>query len=160
MQTASTPPLSLPHPPRVSDHLEVVIVYEDVGCAKRAEETLEQVLHNAGGQIDARKTMWRLDVLRSAPLCRMAGQDARRADMIIISAHGDSEVLPEMRSWLNNWGKSKAPCALVALIDHDPESFVAPEVLLNFLENVAREKGVDFFSQASDRNIDTSVLGD
>src|SRR5262245_57788797 len=76
----------------------VVIAYEDFETGKNAKKTYDFLVEHLGHECEFSNQMWKFDVLALPKLKEMAARDAADADIIIISAHGTSELPPEVKS--------------------------------------------------------------
>src|SRR6266513_2731907 len=76
---------------------------------------------------------WRFDLLVHPSFRTKAATEASQADMIIIAARGDSELMA-VKEWFENWlpQKRTAHSALVALLDEEKTVPGEPPALCNY----------------------------
>jgi len=144
MQQASFPSIRT-HEADAPADFNVVIAYEDFETGKHAKKTYDFLVEHLGDECRFNNQMWKFDVLAVPKLLEMAAKDAAHADIVIVSAHGNSDLPPEVKAWMDAWiTKPSRAIALVGL-------FGAQEYLNNpargFLAGVARRAGIEFFSQ-------------
>jgi hypothetical protein len=143
-------------PPRGASELEynppfnIVIAYEDFETGKQAKRTYDFLVDNLGHDCQFTSQMWKFDILSIPKLRQIALKDAAAADIVIISCHGDE--LPEhVKAWIEAWlADGIRPLALVALVDRPAEDF-APHIAREYLADVARRGGMEFFAQRDPR---------
>jgi hypothetical protein len=126
--------------------IKVIIVYDHLETAKRAEaiyERLSYSFHGSGFEFEQR--LWRFDVLEDEGFCAEAARDAADADIVIVATHDDTELPKGVQNWLETSleGHTGA-AALVALLQH------ASAPVTPYLQEVARRGGMDFFAQTED----------
>ncbi len=141
-------------PPLGSSDLEenptfnVVIVYEDFETGKHAKRTYDFLVENLGPGCKFGNQMWKFDVLSIPKLREMAAHDAIAADIILISCRGGDELPAHVKSWIDAWrGEPHCAIALVALFDC---SGYEARPIRNYLAEVARQAGIQFFAQPDD----------
>ena len=77
-----------------------------------------------------------------------AAQDAAVADIVIIAAHGDSELPEHVDYWFQAWvGRNASPMAMVALFDRPTASAEVREEVRASLARIAQTGGMDFFAE-------------
>src|SRR5262245_65262142 len=81
----------------------VVIAYEDFETGKNAKKTYDFLVEHLGHECVFSNQMWKFDVLTLPKLKEMAISDAREADIIIISAHGNNDLPPQVKAWIEGW---------------------------------------------------------
>ena len=124
----------------------VLIAYEDFETGKHAKRTYDYLAENLGRECQLTNQMWKFDAFSIPKLREIAVRDATQADIIIISSHGDT--LPGyVDKWINSWlMQGSEALALVALFDR-PESQFGVTSLKNYLADIARRAGMEFFAQ-------------
>jgi hypothetical protein len=124
----------------------VLIAYEDFETGKHAKRTYDYLAENLGPECQLTNQMWKFDALSIPKLREIAVRDASLADIIIISSHG--ETLPEyVNKWIDSWlMQGSEALALVALFDQ-PESELGVASMKNYLAEIARRAGMEFFAQ-------------
>lgn len=143
---------NLHFPTRISAEAEadstfnVVIAYEDFETGKQAKRTCDYLAERMEEECQVQQQMWKFDVLGVTKLREIAADDAARADIIIISAHGNDELPPEVKAWTELWlPQPKKAIALVALLDLVIEGSDNP--IRRYLASAARRAGLEFFCQ-------------
>lgn len=125
--------------------IKVVIAYDNLETAKRAERVYERLAGNLSATFDFQQRLWRFDVLEEDALCAEAARDAANADIVIVAMKDDSRVPEAVRRWLESFlARHTGAAALVALLQH------ASAPVQPYLEDVARRGGMDFFAQSGE----------
>lgn len=135
-----------------SSSVKVLIMYEDLAAGNRAMRVFDSLVHHCGREVQLNSDMWKFDTLRSASICKMAAQDARDADVVIVSAHGSEELDDEVKAWFQEWARCRNdhPTALVALLDHTSGCVLDLNVCYTYIQRAAREGGMDFIAMTID----------
>jgi hypothetical protein len=129
----------------VDSSFNVVIAYEDFETGKHGKKTYDFLVQNLGEECRFDNQMWKFDVLAVPKLREMAAKDAVAADIIIISAHGQSELPMEVKSWMELWLSEKTNAiAIVGLFDLEAYEDNAART---YLAEVAQRAGIEFFAQ-------------
>ena len=133
--------------PSAQDQLvpvRVVILYENLETGKHARRTYDYLVESLNGVCEFQVQLWKFNLLNDSHLRLLATQDAAEAEIVMVSAQGEIELPLEVQTWFDLWlGARDHPIALVGLFSH-PER-AAP--VRDYLEAVARNKGVEFFAQ-------------
>jgi hypothetical protein len=130
----------------VNPSFNVVIAYEDFETGKHAKKTYDYLVEHLGHDCAFSNQMWKFDVLAVTKLREMAARDAVAADIIIVSAHGNSELPAEVKAWIELWLKPNGNAiALVALFDSLADGENNP--VRSYLADVARRGKMEFFAQ-------------
>ena len=132
--------------------LNVLLMYEDFSTGLRARQLLDAVVNSVDLEVDFRAKLWRFDLLREPALLRRATDEAAKADMVFLSAHGRNDLPAAVHSWFKRWleRKGSEPCALAVALDPDTEHCPTRNRVLAALGTVARPAGVDVFVQAAE----------
>jgi hypothetical protein len=126
----------------------VVIAYEDFETGKQAKKTYDLLMQNLGGDCAFNNQMWKFDVLAIPKLREMAAKDALIADVIIVSCRGGSSLPDSVKGWVDLWQAEKsAAIALVALIDSPQEHVFQSREVRDYLADIAKRAGMEFFAQ-------------
>jgi len=129
----------------------VVVVYEDFATGKRAKKTYDYLVANLGQDCHFSNQMWKFEVLSIPKLREMAAKDATAADVIIISAHGDTELSADVKAWIETWlSDGTDAMALVALFDGGQDNPVVLENTKTYLAAVAARGNLEFFAQCEE----------
>lgn len=125
----------------------VLIAYEDFAAGKHAKQTYDFLAEQLGPICCCTNQMWKFGVLHLPKLRDIAVQDARLADILIVSC--STEELPEsVKDWLE-----EAVCqahnalALVALFEPSRPGAVRSRQTRNYLAGLARRARLEFFAQ-------------
>lgn len=125
----------------------VVIVYEDFRTAAQAKRAYDFLAANLTHEWQVTSQMWKFELLRIPELREMAANDAAKANLIIVSCHGDEELPAGVTDWIEMWqGEKGEPVALVALFDRPPEQAEHARATQACLERVAKRGHMEFFT--------------
>ncbi|HEV2391962.1 MAG TPA: hypothetical protein VG146_06320 [Verrucomicrobiae bacterium] len=128
----------------------VVILYEDFNTGKKAKRTYDFLAENLDAPCQCANQMWKFDVLRIPKLCDMALRDAAEADVVILSCRG-GDLPGHLKDWLQSWvAEAGAGQALVALFEQGSEEARQTRPLREYLAELAKKGGIEFFSQPGD----------
>ena len=129
----------------------VLIIYEDFAAGKHAKETYDYLASQLGHDFEFENLMWKFEVLGNPKMKEMALEDAREADLIIISTHGIGELPEEVKSWVDLWAERPGNVmALVALVDRPKNVFGDHAATRSYLQDAAKRAGTEFFAQPDD----------
>ena len=125
----------------------VLLLYEDLGTALRATQSLDLLPGQLSDQAGCSTRLWRLDLLGEPLLAEQAAIEAAAADVIILSLHGRNELRAEVRNWLSRWldHKEDRPYALAALLDPEPTHPGSDNLVVAYLKRVAEAAHADLF---------------
>jgi hypothetical protein len=132
-------------PFRLADHdsIKIVIAYDSIETAQRAEAVYERLAKRLGANFDFEQRLWRFDVLEEETFRAEAARDAANADILIVATREDTKLPCGVEDWLeSSLQQHRGTAALVALLEH-PSAPVQP-----YLEDIARRGGMDFFAQS------------
>ena len=131
--------------PTLDSSVKVVIAYDNLDIAKRAEAVYDRLARRLGQAFEFQQRLWRFDVLEEDSLRDQAVRDAAEADIVIVAMKEDADMPEAVRHWLESLlSRSTGATALVALLDR-PDAAVQP-----YLEDVARRGGMDFFAHSAE----------
>lgn len=130
-----------------ADLLHVVVAYEDQTTGRRALDAYKRLIRRLGDQIDFHTDIWKFEALQDPHTRRHAIHSASLADVIMLSAHGQQFLPPQVRDWIDGWPVKQPdqPKALVGLLDAHPHGKDVPSPVVKYLEQAARERRMDFF---------------
>lgn len=138
--------------PETFPSFNVVLVYEDFPAGIRATQMVDRLLHDLDPQFAYDSKIWKFDILQIAQLRELAVQDAADADLIIIAAHGTTELPAAVKCWINLWlaraGRSRR--ALVSLLNSRAEPSPSAGSIRSYLREIAQKGQMDFFCQEAD----------
>ncbi len=131
---------------------DLVVAYEDTHTRNRALHLYDHLAQQLLDDYDFKCSWWKFDHLTNATLRQQAADSAAEANMIVLSLHARSELLPIHKSWIEDWlprrdNRKAALVALLAGVDR-PESEAGP--MLTYLQKTARLARMDFFTHAFD----------
>jgi len=132
--------------------LDVLLMDEDFSTGLRARRLLDEVVNSLNLEIDSRANLWRFDLLGEPALLELAADEAAKADIVFVSAHGQHDLPAAIHSWFKQWlaRKGSEPCALAVVLD--PSTKEAPERnrMLEALGTVGAPAGVEVFVHAAE----------
>ena len=139
--------------------LNITAVYQDDLGREWGMEVLREATRLAG-QERVQHAWFEIGTLASTVIRRKAAGAAAIADVIVMSVRGADDVSPEFRAWVDGWmsrRKSRAG-ALVALLAVDEVKEARSLPMMNYLEQVAQQAGLDFIPQQRERPVPRIVL--
>jgi hypothetical protein len=127
--------------------LNMAILYEDRETGLRAKRTSDRLAARLPWERPTHVHLWRFDLLRQPALCTEVANAAVRADVVLLSAHGQHGLPEAVSTWLTGWlgRQSDAPPALVLLLDAAAEQTAPARQMLGWLQAAAAKAGVDLF---------------
>ncbi|SPE52716.1 hypothetical protein SBV1_1580012 [Verrucomicrobia bacterium] len=151
----STPPLNDPRVQASSTDtatLYVQLVYEDAQTGLRARYALDRLADALKLEADFHVELLRFNLLSDPALREAALEQAARADILLVSAHGWGGLPATVSLWLKEWLASDPgrPRALVLSLDVDAGNSAAASRLLESFQAVAASAGVEVFPHFSD----------
>jgi hypothetical protein len=123
--------------------LKAVLIYENFAVGARARSFFERLALASDKTLEER--MWSFDVLGIRQERNGPASAARKADVVAISASGQSELPSAVRAWLDMWLwllEDENP-ALIALFDSSATANVAS--ICSYLSCIAQRAGIEFF---------------
>lgn len=99
--------------------LEAEILYEDFATGLRAHFLVHQMKACLGAGIHVIEHLWRLDVLRHPELRNQAVEEARPAQVVVVSAHGDGALPGSLKDWTTEWLPRRSKNALGVILSLD-----------------------------------------
>lgn len=128
--------------------VDVLLIYEDLSTGLRARRAFEEAVQRIEMPADFKVDLWRFDLLWESALREAALKQAAKAGVLVISAHGRTELPATVQVWLSQWleRKDDQPCALVLSLDQEIEGTPSAKRILDFLQARAREVGVEVFA--------------
>ncbi|HEX4351098.1 MAG TPA: hypothetical protein VH251_11955 [Verrucomicrobiae bacterium] len=144
---------------------KIVIVYGSLKDGIRAQETAERLGKELAQETEVNVALWKFDVLHYPSMQEQAAFDAAAADMLIISADANAMLPAQVREWLEHVLPSvkhpETQGALVALLGEDGQkriTWTPQHEVRDFLEQVARKNGMDFFIKNDGANSELSGI--
>jgi len=83
--------------------LEAEILYEDFVTGLRAHLLLDQVRHWLELSGELRESLWRFDLLAEQEWRRASVEEAVRADLVFVAAHGNGPLPATVKQWAREW---------------------------------------------------------
>lgn len=132
--------------------VRVLIACEDSTAAEQACALLDCVGRDCGPDGRLIYRWWNFEVLAVNSLRELASYEAAAADLIIVAAHEDGTLRPEIANWITRWLNLRKgrPGALVALLEADPNAPGVPRAVFSKLKAAAARGHLDFFVSMSD----------
>lgn len=126
----------------------VVIAYEDLPAGQRAMQIFSNLASDHGNDFILQPQPWRFDLLADPDWAEFAAGDALRADLLVISTSGGSDLPAHVRSWVTAClaRKRGGSGAVVALLGTAGNMEDADSERLQFLQSAAEEAGLEFFA--------------
>lgn len=129
----------------------VMLVYEDVSTGCRVWQCfhcLDQLLGSRRINSDLQGTLWKLGLFHNPEFYRLAVLAAVKAEVIILSLHGDRSLELAVERWLINWVNQRgdSECALGVLFDDDKLEMDSVRDTLLRLRQATRQGVVEVFS--------------
>ena len=124
---------------------KAVLIYEDIAAGVRARCFCEKLVRTLDSRLE--EQMWNFDVLGIREIRNLAASTARKADAVIVSVSGNTELPDTIRDWLNMWLwilEEERP-ALVALFISSASQEIAP--VCAYLQQIARRNGIDYLQE-------------
>jgi len=130
---------------------DVMLVYEDMGTGFRAFQCfqyLDQMLDRGRINTDLHWTLWKLGLFNTPEFYNQAVLAAVRAEVIVMSLHGDRSLESAIESWLTAWVNQRGDkeCALGVLFDDDKREMDSVRDTLLRLQQATRQSVVELFS--------------
>ena len=146
--TSSSPPSPSHWEPKFP--FDLVVAYEDVQTRNRALHLYDHLAQQLLDDYDFQCSWWKFDHLTDRTLYQQAADAAVEANMVVISLHARSELLPAHQAWLDGWlpRRQNQKSALVALLAGADQHTQEVERLLVYLRRAARLAHMDFFNHS------------
>lgn len=128
--------------------LAPLIIYDDLLASHRARQLIASITHSSEEAAEVRPAFWCFDLLEHPSGRCQALADAADANLLIVSASGQSAFPPPVTGWLKAClaEKQGTGTAVVAVLGSPPR-FDGPESpRLRFLKEAALAAGLDFFA--------------
>jgi hypothetical protein len=130
--------------------LDVLLMYEDLSTGLRARRLLDGVVTSLNLEVDFQANLWRFDLLGEPALLELAADEAAKADIVFVSAHGQHDLPAAIHLWFKQWlaRKGSEPCALAVVLDPSTNDAPARNRMLEALGAVGGPAGVEVFVHA------------
>jgi hypothetical protein len=118
---------------------QVVVAYEDFQTAVKLQSLLQHIAEERCNEVSSITAFWKFDLLMYAPLLEQAIGEVRRADIIIVSAHGNSALPPQVMRWveLSLLEQASHASKLIVMLDESAEYTAAADRALACLSSIA-----------------------
>lgn len=128
--------------------LSVLLLYEDAPTALRAKQLVDQLAEHAHLVASFQLSLCRFDLLDVPALRELDTGESCTLDLLLLSAHGDSDLAPAVWAWLDRWlvCNPERPRALVVSLDGHTRNSASANQILYFLQAAADRVGVEVFS--------------
>ena len=135
--------------PASNHSVKVAIGYDDFPDGQRAMRMCQHLIEQLGREFQFSARLWKFALLAVPKLAEDAAQDAAEADMIIISAHGRGTLPNDLKDWVSGTPvrRRRGARALIALLDAADEPGTEASPAYSYLQQVAKEGNIDFFSR-------------
>jgi hypothetical protein len=129
----------------------VVIIYEDSTAGTRAKHFYDRVTKELEDECDFSLELWSFEVLGLPEIGNSAAQAAGKADFVILSMHGKSQLSVQTRDWIETWGGLLADSkpALIALLDRRGTRRGTAASTLVYLRKIADRKNMSFYAHTT-----------
>lgn len=127
---------------------KVIVLYEDAASRARAQGVCERLIERFWEQVQFDLGWWKFHYLADPQIAETAGQTAREADLLVVTAENREELPPCVRNWLEKWVVRRPPreAALVALLGHAKGAEAKSLLLYSYLRTVAQRAQLDFLA--------------
>ena len=125
--------------------LKIILVYSDQAAAHLGTAVTTTLRQELGSAFQVAQTVWKTELLRNGSLRRLAAQEAREANVVIVAASAAGDLPEELQKWLALWMDRDrgTPGAFVALL-HRQEG-QADDSIVDTLREKARLARMEFF---------------
>ena len=126
--------------------LKIVLVYSDRSSAKLGARVSNSLRRRLGSDFQVAQSIWNAELLRSPKLRKLAAEEAKDSDLVIIATSEGVPLSGEVSQWFKLWSKRQReiPSALVALLKRQEQS-AETHVVENRLHQFADRAHMDFF---------------
>ena len=142
-------------PPIMKPLLYGVMAYESASVAKIAKEKWDYMVHALQSRYDFELRLWKFEILRIPELRDVAINDAAKAQLVFVAAHGAGELPVQVKEWIEQWlalkNRVEAAERLLAFL-FDPSSdrsWVSAFPKFTYLQQAARRGSMDFIASAT-----------
>jgi hypothetical protein len=141
-----------------TERLQGVLIYEDFKTGTRAKDVCDHLLYQIEIDTEIDLALWRFDMLLDAELSANAANQAASADIVVLSAHGNTDLPPAVKRWLRQWLELKrrdGHSALIVSLDQSEEKQPGEARILASLRTMVESAGVDLIPHYSELRHDT-----
>jgi hypothetical protein len=128
--------------------LRVHLISEDVSTGTRGTRLVQALAEHLQFEADFKVTSTPFEILGTMNAEEIGIEEAGDADILLLSAHGKSELPPALVVWVHNWIKERTdgPRALIISLDAEAEGTVWAGQIEATLQQNAQTASVDVFS--------------
>jgi hypothetical protein len=147
----------------VAEHLQGVLLYEDLETGTRAKEVCDLLLYQIESDSEIDLALWRFDMLRETELNACAASQAAEADVVVVSAHGRADLPSEVKQWLQLWldfRKGNGHPVLIVSMDRERGEQTGEARILASLRTMVESAGVDLIPHYSELKNDLERSAD
>jgi hypothetical protein len=136
--------------PSTNHSCKIVILYECIEDAIRAQKTYDRIVRNLGGRLPVHTTSWSFALLARPELNSAILRDTALADVIIVAMNGERELPPRIATWVevSMNGDPEAHPVLIALHADGIEGDATESPLCASLKQIADRRHVSFMCNA------------
>jgi hypothetical protein len=131
--------------------LHVLVIYEDLSTGSRAWHAFDQVIRQLELLVDVTVNLWRFDLMDDPAVFEQTVEEAAKADIVLVAAHGESGLPAAVNLWLSKWLNrlGDKPYALAMSLDAAVGNMPEAGRLMEALLTIVRSAGVDVFLQVA-----------
>jgi hypothetical protein len=131
-----------------------VVIYDDVPAGNHAIGVLAKLFREPEDRADLRPELWRFDFLDHPDWFALALVGAINADIVVISTSSAHGLNASLENWITLCltRKRGTRAAVVALFGSAESADGPASARLQFVQDAAREAGLDFFAPAPAAN--------
>jgi len=128
-------------------HLAVALAYQDLISGLRARQFLHDILNHCQMQVEFSLTLWNIASFHLPEIQEQAIANACKANLILLSIRGDSQLESDTENWLSHWiaRRDEEECALAVLIGSDMQRLDLIGQTLMWLQQITRPTHVRLF---------------
>jgi hypothetical protein len=125
---------------------KVFLACEDEAALFQARKVQDQVEVLCRVEFRVACLFWHFALFRHESLRELAVREADAAAMIVISLHGNNELPPTVKSWVEGWPARphRGQAALVTLVGPEEEGWPERQPQVAYLRQMAEHRGLDF----------------
>jgi hypothetical protein len=127
--------------------LNTVVIYEDGPTGRRAKLFCDKLVRELENECAFSLELWSFQILAIPEFRESAADAAAKADLVVLSLHGEAGLPPRVREWIEIWSRQILDSGppLIALVDNPAMRDSRNASTLAYLRGVAERIGVDFF---------------
>jgi hypothetical protein len=124
-----------------------VIIYEDGPTGRRAKLFCDKLVCELENEYAFSLDLWSFQILAIPEFRESAADAAAKADLVVLSLHGEAGLPARVREWIEIWSRQVLDSGppLIALVDKPTTRGSRNASALGYLRGVAERIGIDFF---------------